>query len=404
MKHGIIRISVLLLAALITTGALMAQPASKFFKTEGDKIAGEYVVVFHQDRLPMKANDMAKSLAATHRAELGPVWEDALKGALFTGMTERQAIELSRHPMVRFVEENGIVTTDAFQINPPSWGLDRIDQRNLPLDNRYGFTATGACVRANIIDSGILSTHVDFGGRVDPACSANFSGAPSACDGHGTHVAGTAGGNRYGVAKGVRLCDVQVLNCGGSGSFAQVISGVNFVTSNAATHMPCPSVANMSLGGPPSVAVDNAVVSSINSGVAYSIAAGNFGGSASLASPARVGGLCGPAITVGSSTINDSVSGFSAFGTCVDLFAPGSAITSAWNTSNTASATSSGTSMAAPHVTGTAALFLAGNLTATPAQVKTAINNGATVGVLSGVPPGTPNRLLFSLINSCPGP
>ena len=405
MKKWLSALSVLLAVALLTASAGFAAPSGKFIQVQGDKIPGEYIVVFNDDAIN-SAESAAIELSAAHLATVGDIWEDALRGAVFR-MSERQAIKLAEDPRVRFVEENGLVTGEAFQFNPPSWGLDRIDQRNLPLDNTYGFTATGGCVRVYIIDSGIRPSHVDFGGRVDLANSANFSTlAPTApfCHGHGTHVAATAGGAQYGVAKGVILSDVQVLNCNNVATWAEVINGVNFVTQNHTKHCPCPSVANMSLGGGISVALDAAVVNSINSGVTYVLSAGNSSANAALASPARVGGTCGPAITVGASDINDNWAGFSNFGTCVDLEAPGVNIPSAWNTSDNATAVLSGTSMSAPHVTGVAALYLAGNLNATPAQVKAAINAGATPGVISGVPFGTPNRLLYSLINSCPGP
>jgi subtilisin family serine protease len=274
------------------------------------------------------------------------------------------------------------------QNNPPSYGLDRIGQRDLPLNAAYGYTTTGAGVNAYIIDTGIRRTHTEFGGRAFAGFDAINDGRnTNDCNGHGTHVAGTVGGSSVGVAKGVRLFAVRVLSCSGSGSTSGVIAGIDWVTAN---HVK-PAVANMSLGGGPSAALDNAVRNSIAAGVTYVIAAGNSNIDASNASPARVG----EAITVGSSTRTDARSSFSNFGSVVDIFAPGSAIVSAFFTSDTALATLSGTSMAAPHVAGVAARYLQSAPAASPAQVRNEIVNNATTNRLSGIPSGTANRLLF---------
>jgi subtilisin family serine protease len=212
------------------------------------------------------------------------------------------------------------------------------------------------------------------------------------CHGHGTHVSGTIGGAVYGVAKGVSLHAVRVLDCGGSGSYAGVIAGVDFVTSHHQAGVS--AVANMSLGGPPSTALDNAVANSINDGVTYAIAAGNSSANACNYSPARVAA----AVTVGASTSSDRRSSFSNYGACLDLFAPGSSITSAWNTSDTATNTISGTSMAAPHTAGVAALYLEAHPGSTPLQVRNALVDNATSGKLKAVGAGSPNLLLYSLL------
>ena len=243
-------------------------------------------------------------------------------------------------------------------------------------------------MNAYVIDTGIRTSHTTFGGRASGAFTAiNDGRGATDCNGHGTHVAGTIGGSQYGVAKSVRLVAVRVLSCSGSGSNSGVIAGVDWVTANHIS----PAVANMSLGGGASSALDTAVNNSITSGVTYAIAAGNSNTNAANSSPARVAA----AITVGSSTQNDARSSFSNFGSVVDIFAPGSGITSAWSTSNTATNTISGTSMATPHVAGVAARFLQGTPGASPAVVQTAIVNTATLNRLSGIPAGTANRLLF---------
>jgi subtilisin family serine protease len=296
-------------------------------------------------------------------------------------------LKLSNDPRVIFVEQDSIMEANITQSNPP-WGLDRIDQRDLPLSQTYSYTTTGAGVNVYIIDTGIRRTHTQFGGRAFIGFDAIGDGQnTNDCNGHGTHVAGTVGGSTFGVAKGVRLFAVRVLSCNGSGSNSGVIAGVNWVTSN---HID-PAVANMSLGGGASTALDSAVRNSIAAGVTYAVSAGGSNTNAANFSPARVA----EAITVGSSTISDARSSFSSFGSVVDIFAPGSSIPSAWFTSDTATATLSGTSMASPHVAGVAARILQGNPGASPATVRNEIVNNATLNRLTGIPTGTSNRLLF---------
>lgn len=351
-------------------------------------ISGRYIVVFKAGTPAAEVN-----AAAEHARGLGGqvdfVYEAALTG--FAGNLPEQALfGLSHNPNIEFIEEDQEITLDATQ-SPATWGLDRIDQHNLPLNNSYTYNFTGAGVTAYIIDTGIRVTHNEFGGRATSGYDFvdNDSNADD-CNGHGTHVAGTVGGGTYGVAKGVSLKAVRVLNCSGSGTTSGVIAGIDWVTSQ---HTTGKAVANMSLGGSASTALDNAVRNSIADGVVYAIAAGNSNRNACNFSPARVG----EAITVGATTSTDARASYSNKGRCLDLFAPGSSITSAWITSNTATNTISGTSMATPHVTGVAALYLEGH-PATPQQVRDAIVNAASVGVVKNPGTNSPNLLLFSLV------
>jgi subtilisin family serine protease len=308
-------------------------------------------------------------------------------------MTAQQARRLAADPSVAFVQPNVVHRASDTQTNPPSFGLDRIDQRNRPLSGSYTYSTTASNVRAYIVDTGIRTTHQDFGGRAVSGFDAVDGGPADDCNGHGTHVAGTVGGSAYGVAKGVQLVAVRVLNCEGSGTTAQVVAGIDWVTANAQE----PAVANMSLGGGADTALDNAVRGSIGSGVSYAIAAGNgflglFALDACTQSPARVA----EALTVSATDSSDRKASWANRGTCVDVFAPGIGIASAWSTNDTATNTISGTSMAAPHVAGAAALYLAGNPAATPAQVSAAVVSSATTGVVVSPGSGSPNRLLYT--------
>ncbi|MGH3948860.1 MAG: S8 family peptidase [Pseudonocardiaceae bacterium] len=351
-------------------------------------IEDSYIVVFKDNVSANEVDSKSRGKSARHGGEVKRTYKAALRGYA-AKMNERQAERVASDPDVAYVEQDQVVRATGDQLNPPSWGLDRIDQRGLPLDDKYSYSTTATNVDAYIIDTGIRTTHNDFSGRAQHGIDTvdNDSDATD-CNGHGTHVAGTVGGSSYGVAKGVTLIAVRVLNCEGSGSNAGVIAGIDWVTQNAQG----PSVANMSLGGGASSALDDAVRQSISAGVSYAVASGNSNEDACFSSPARVG----EALTVNSADSNDSRSSFSNYGTCTDIFAPGRDITSAWIGSDSDTNTISGTSMATPHVAGAAALYLADNTSATPSQVNDAILSNATTGVVSNPGSGSPNKLLYT--------
>ena len=403
--RGCAALTVVVLFALTLVGPAGAQPRSQGAGGAGlapviglDKpsaIEGRYIVVFDR-QAPAAAASAARVDVRALGAKILHRYNHALEG--FSARLSSSAVEsLRSNPHVAFIEADSRVRVSDTQ-SPATWGLDRIDQRNRPLSNSYTYNATGAGVTAYIIDTGIRFSHTQFGGRAVSGFDSIDGGSADDCNGHGTHVAGTVGGSVHGVAKGVRLVGVRVLNCQGSGTNSGVIAGVDWVTGNHAAGQP--AVANMSLGGGANTALDNAVNNSINDGVTYAVAAGNSNANACNYSPARAGA----AITVGSTTSSDARSSFSNYGSCLDVFAPGSSITSAWHTSNTATNTISGTSMASPHVAGVAALYLQGSTGASPATVRNAIVGSATPGVLSGVGSGSPNLLLYSLFGTSPPP
>jgi subtilisin family serine protease len=342
-------------------------------------IEGSYVVVLKEGADP-------RSVAAVAGVSPRFVYTAALTG--FAGELNPGQLNALRHnPNVAYVEPDMRVQATATQSNA-TWGLDRIDQRALPLSGTFTYTPTGAGVNVYIIDTGIRLSHGDFGGRAVSGYDAVDGGSADDCNGHGTHVAGTVGGSTYGVAKAAKLYAVRVLDCAGSGTNSGVIAGMDWVAQNRVA----PAAANMSLGGGASQAIDDAIQRMVNAGVATVVAAGNENQNACNVSPSRAPN----AITVGSTTRTDARSSFSNFGSCVDLFAPGSDITSAWHTGDAVTNTISGTSMASPHVAGVAALYLQGNPTASPATVASAIVGSTTAGKVTSAGTGSPNKLLFS--------
>lgn len=358
---------------------------------EGAKIIpDQYIVILKSQTATASLNSLTNMVEASG-GEVEHTYTSAFTGFSAYIPSKDTLSSLQQSPDVALIEADQVMSTVV------TWGLDRIDQRNLPLNNVYSPGANGTGVRAYIIDTGIRTTHTDFGGRAFEGYSA-IGGSSQDCNGHGTHVAGSVGSTTYGVANNVRLYAVRVLDCNGSGSNSGVIAGIDWVTNN---HVK-PAVANMSLGGGASSALDTAVNNSINAGVTYVVAAGNDNANACNYSPARVAN----AITVGSTTNTDARSSFSNYGTCVDIFAPGSNITAPWHTSNTATNTISGTSMASPHVAGAVALYLQSNPNASVSSVTSSLINNATTGKVTNPGTGSPNRLLFvgTGINPTPTP
>jgi len=391
MRRTLLTIVLALAAFPLVAGG----PKNPKIRQSKNRIPDSYIVVL-EDRVA-DPNAVADDLVSLNRGRKNHVYDKALKG-FSANLSEKAALAIANDPRVKYVEEDGIISIDTTQ-SGATWGIDRIDQRDLPLSGTYTYNTTASNVKAYIIDTGINTSHVDFGGRAISGYDAVDGSLPAAdCNGHGTHVSGTVGGATYGVAKGVTLVAVRVLNCSGSGTNSGVIAGVNWVASDHAAG--APAVANMSLGGGVSQALDDAVNAAINDGVTFAIAAGNSNTNACNSSPARVAN----AITVGATTSTDARSSFSNFGTCLDIFAPGSSITSDWYSSNTATNTISGTSMATPHVCGVAALYLAGNPSASPATVWAAIRDSSTPNKVTNPGSGSPNRLLYSLLTSAPPP
>ena len=380
-------------APSIVRSRTQVKDAAPKLRRKAAAVPGSYIVVLDDGQVGRPgalsaAPYVAEGVAAAYGARVGRVYQHALNG-FSARMTEEQALRLSEDPRVAFVEEDGVVTATTVQ-TPATWGLDRIDQRDRPLDGQYTYTPNGKGVNVYVIDTGIRVTHTQFGGRASVGVDVLRDGQNGLdCNGHGTHVAGTVGGSTYGVAKAVKLIAVRVLDCAGNGTDSTALAGVDWVTAHAVG----PAVANMSLGGGASSALDAAVNNSIDSGITYAVAAGNdYGVDACTESPGRVDA----ALTVGSTTSTDAKSDFSNIGRCVDIFAPGSSIQSAWYTSNTATNTISGTSMATPHVAGAAALYLQNNPNATPATVAEQILGCATRGRLTGIGTGSPNALLWT--------
>jgi subtilisin family serine protease len=390
-RLGFVALTSLATAALVgglTTLPAQAAPAEGRVLAAGSPTAikDSYLVTLKKSAGLKAASAAGKGLVKEYGGSVDKTFGKALNGWSAT-LSATEARRLAADPAVASVEQNQRVTLAATQSNAP-WGLDRIDQTSLPLSGTYTYPdSAGSGVTVYVIDTGVRITHQQISGRASHGYDA-VDGDSDASDGngHGTHVATTIAGSTYGVAKKAKIVGVRVLNNSGSGTTAGVIAGIDWVTKNHSG----PSVANMSLGGGASATLDTAVRNSIASGVTYAVAAGNSSTSASSSSPARVA----EAITVGATTSTDAKASYSNYGSALDIFAPGSSITAGWHTSDTATNTISGTSMATPHVAGAAAVYLAGHTSSTPAQVATALVNGAVTGKVTSAGSGSPNRLL----------
>jgi subtilisin family serine protease len=390
----------LLLGAAATAGAAPVPPGGGEGRILGadrpGAVEGSYIVTFKDAVARADVPAAAKALADKHAGSVRYTYTAALRG-FAVKMTEERARELAADPSVARVEADAAAYAVATQPTPPTRGLDRIDQRDLPLDEGYTYGTTASHVNAYIVDTGIRMSHRDFGGRAVSGYDFidNDSNA-SDCQGHGTHVAGTVGGNSYGVAKGVKLIGVRVLNCQGTSgnTWAPVLAGIDWVTKNAVK----PAVVNMSIGGGKTQSINDAVAASISSGLTFVVAAGNNNADACSYSPASTAS----AITVGATDIRDArATGWyngqgSNYGSCLDIFAPGDSIVSSSNSGDTNSQSMNGTSMASPHVAGAAALLLAANPTWSPAQVRDKLIADSTSGKISDARSGSPNKLLHT--------
>lgn len=361
-------------------------------RLEADYIDGQYIVMFKESEISNQSvEDFSLSIASFAQEfqlqEVEPL--PIINGFVAKGLSTLALQSLEQDSRIAHIEQDQYMYASYTQ-NNATWGLDRIDQRS-GRNGRYTYNRTGRGVHAYILDSGVRGSHQEFSGRMGNGYT-TIGNSAGDCNGHGTHVAGTVGGTTYGVAKQTTIHSVRVLGCDGRGSNSGIIRAVQWVGYNHTK----PAVANMSLGGGVSYALDNAIAAATNRGVLFVVAAGNSGRNACNYSPAR----SSSAVTVGSTTSSDYRSDFSNYGNCVNIFAPGSSITSAWSTSNYATNTISGTSMASPHVAGVAALYLEANPNASPSAVRNAIISSATRNTVRGAGYGSPNIFLYSLISS----
>ncbi|WP_336026239.1 S8 family peptidase [Acinetobacter pittii] len=377
-----IALSHLTYAAPTTTNSVLDSSEAKGI------IKNQYIVILNKD--VGSSNEFAQGIAKQHGGKVLQTYDAVLKGfAIYLPDVASTAFveAMKKNPKVVSVENDTIMKIDATTQSNPDWGLDRIDQRNLPLDLAYSYLQTGSGTTAYIVDTGILSTHQQFSGRVLSGYTAISDGnGTSDCHGHGTHVAGTVGGSTYGVAKNVSLVPIRILGCDGSGASSNVIAGLDWILKNGKK----PAVVNMSLGGEANASLDSAVENLFNNGYVMVVAAGNSNTDACSSSPARVS----KAITVAATDSTDTRASYSNYGSCVDIFAPGSQINSSWIGSNTATKVLNGTSMATPHVVGVVAEMLQSTPTATPQTISTNLFNQASSNLVKN-PSGSPNRLLY---------
>lgn len=376
----------LLLAIVLLTSYAFPNPGGRFFRAGGKPVPNQYLVSVDPNAgasIQQIASDLGFKVKRNLDADYAVVT-----------MNAEEAESLSSDTRIRFVEEDAYVTIDEMTQPSAPWGLDRIDQHDLPLDGTYSFSMTGLGVQVFVIDTGIMRSHSEFAGRMSTSINFVPDGIVTDCNGHGTHVAGIIGGSTFGVAKNVTLNSVRVLDCNGSGQISDIISGVDYVTKlKRGKYKHIPLVVNMSIGASGRTpTLDDAITRSIQAGVVFVVAAGNWNYDACYMSPSGIL----PAIVVGATQVDDTRAGYSNFGTCVDLFAPGSNILSAGIASDTATRGMSGTSMASPHAAGVAALLLQANPNLKPRQVEASLIAMASPGKLFALDSTSPNLLLFN--------